>query len=316
MGGVAASRGSRHDQHLREATWLDLPRDRANVARIEPPIWHWQVPLARPGVEVEAYLGSFDADRVTQDALLVMEYPDRLILAVADGVTPTSATPTVGDTDGARHAARVVLEHVRAAPPSADLTRVLRTANGSLFERFGPAVRSDLHPRDRPQAAAVVLALVLSGDGTVRRIDSARAADCEIWVRGGGAWSHQSPRVMLKEGPRTLLEQWDEAHPSATYQERIAEEMRVLRDRSQWNLTALGRFERPKVDVPLATDDFDELVLVTDGANVASAASGLVSEPRDWMAGLRRSEADVRPPGRRHSDVGMLHLRVTRRCGR
>jgi len=309
MGGVAASCDSTHDPHLREASWLDLPRARADVAGGQPPVWRWQVPLARPDIRVDAYLGSFDAGHVTQDALLVMEYPDRIILAVADGVTPTTATPAVDDTDGARYAARVVLDHVRAAPPSADLTRVLLTANGTLFERFGPIVRRDLHPRDRPQAAAVVLTIGFAPDGTVRRIDSARAADCEIWVRRHAVWSLQSPRVMLKDGPRALLEQWDAAHPDATYQDRIAEEMRILRDRSQWNLTALGRFERPKVDAPRISDDFDEIVLVTDGANVARAAAARPSEPHDWMAELRWSEARARPPGRRHSDVAMLHLR-------
>jgi len=309
MGGVAASCDSRHDPHLREASWLDLPRVRENVAGVEPPIWRWQVPLRSPGVRIDAYLGSFDADHVTRDALLVMEYPDRIILAVADGVTPTDATPVVDDTDGAWYAARVVLDHVRAAPPSADLTRVLRTANGSLFERFGPIARRDLHPRDRPQAAAVVLTLELDDDGMVRQIDSARAADCEIWVRRHAVWSLQSPRVMLKERPRELLEEWDASHPDATYQDRIAEEMRILRDRSQWNLTALGRFERPKVDAPRISGDFDELVLVTDGANVARAAAASLSGPHDWMAELRRSEERARPPGRRHNDVAMLHLR-------
>jgi hypothetical protein len=311
MGGMAASCYSTHDPHLREASWLDLPRDRENIAPVGPPIWRWNVPLTGARVEIDAYLGSFDEERATRDALLVMEYPDRHIVAVADGVTPTDTTPAIDDTDGARHAAHVVLDHVRAAPPSADLTRVLLTANGSLFERFGPIARRDLRPRDRPQAAAIVLALRLS-DACVVRIDSARAADCEIWVRRGVSWSLQSPRVMLKDGPRTLLAQWDAEHPHATYQERIAEEMSILGDRSQWNLTALGRFERPKIDSPSISDSFDELVLVTDGANVARFASGPMSEPRDWMAELRRAEAGARPPARRHSDVAMLHVRALR----
>lgn len=307
MSGYAASCDPTRDPHLREASWLDLPRDRENIASVGPPIWRWKVPLTSASVEVDAYLGSFDEERATQDALLVIEYPDRLVLGVADGVTPTDATPAIEDTDGARYAAHVVLDHVRAAPSSAQLRWVLRTANDSLFERFGPIARRDLRPRDRPQAAAVVLALRASDAGMVR-IDSARAADCEIWVRHGAFWSLQAPRVMLKEGPRMLLAQWDAAHPDATYRERIAEEMRILRDRSQWNLTALGRFERPKIDSPSISGDLDQLVLVTDGANVARFASGPTSEPRDWMAGLRKAEA-AHPPGRRHKDVAMLHLR-------
>lgn len=309
MSGTAASCDSMHDPHLREASWCDLPRDRENIASVGPPIWRWRVPVQTTGIEVDAYLGSFDSARASQDALLVMEYPDRIILAVADGVTPTDRTPRIEGVDGAQHAARTVLNHVRAAPRSAELRRILLIANGSLLARFGPAVRHDLHPRDRPQAAVVVLALALAADGRVRQIASARAADCEIWVLRRSTWSLQSPRVMLKEGPRTLLEQWDAAHPDAGYQERIAEEMRILRDRSQWNLTALGRFERPKIESPPISDDFDELVLVTDGAQVARVASGPLSEPPDWMAELRRSEARHRPPGHGHSDVAMLHLR-------
>lgn len=309
MGGVAASCDSTHDPHLREASWLDLPRAREDVACGEPPVWRWRVPLARPDVVIDAYLGSFDADHPTQDALLVVEYPDRIILAVADGVTPTDRTPVVGDTDGARYAARAVLEHVLAAPPTADLTRVLRTANTTLFERFGPMVRRDLHPRDRPQAATVVLALDRTAAGTVAAVACARAADCEVWIRRRDVWSSQSPRSMLNDDTRTLLAQWDAANPEATYQERIAEEMRILRDRSQWNLTALGRFERPKIDAPEIRADFDELVLVTDGAGLAGLASGPTSEPHEWMAQLRRSEARDRPRARRNADVAMLHLR-------
>ena len=309
MGGVAASCDSRHDPHLREASWLDLPRAGTNVAAVGPPVWSWRIPLARPELGITGYLGSFDEGRATQDALLAMEYPERIILAVADGVTPTDRTPVVGGTDGARYAAHVVLEHVLAAPSTADLTRVLQTANTTLFERFGPMARHDLHPRDRPQAATVVLAVDLTRAGTVAGVACARAADCEVWIRRGDVWSAQSPRSMLKDDTRTLLAQWDAANREATYQERIAEEMRILRDRSQWNLTALGRFERPKIDAPEIAGDFDELALVTDGARLAGFASGPTSEPHEWMAQLRRSEARVRPPARRHADVAMLHLR-------
>lgn len=311
MSGTAAScdaSDTRHDRHLREASWLDLPRDRTNIATVGPPIWHWNVATRAPGIEVEAYLGSFDGSRDTQDAILVMEYPDQIILAVADGVTPTDETPTLEGIDGARYAARLVLDHVRAAPPSADLTRVLLTANTGLLERFGPAVMQQLHPRDRPQAAVVVLSLHVTDDGTVRRIDSARAADCEIWVRRGPTWSLQSPRSMLRKGPRALLDDWDAAHPDASHLERIAEEKRILRDRSQWNLTALGRFERPKIDVPEVAQDIDELVLVTDGASL-SRFGDVSSGPHAWMPDLRATEARGRPPGRRHSDVAMVHLR-------
>ena len=309
MSGTAASCDSMHDPHLREASWCDLPRDRENIAPVGPPIWRWPVPLTVPALQVTAYLGASERARHSQDALLVMEYPGRVILAVTDGATPTDETPTVGDVDGARHAARTVLEHLSAAPPSSALGRVFLTANEALLHRFGPASENGLHARDRPQAAAIAVALTLAADGATTEVETARAADCEVWVRRDGVWLLQSPRSMLKDGPRILLERWDVTHPDATYQDRIAEEKRILPDRSQWNLTALGRFERPKIDAPTVDHDFDELVLVTDGVDVARFPDGPPPDPRDWMVELRASEARGRPPRRRHSDVAMLHLR-------
>lgn len=311
MGGAAASCEATYGQHLREASWLDLRRDRENVTSSGPPIWRWDVPMRTPGTRVEAYLGPFDRERDSQDALVVMEYPDRIILAVADGVTPTDRTPAVDGVDGARYAASTVLEHVRAAPPSADLRRAFLTANAALLREFGAVARPELRARDRPQAAAIALAVEISPDGAVGHVDSARAADCEIWVRTGRGWELQSPCTMLKDGPRALLDKWDTDHPDASYQQRIREEMRILRDRSQWNLTALGRFERPKIDVPAVRGDFDELLVVTDGANLARLGERPSSGPRQWMPDLRASEAESRPPARPHTDVAMLHLR----CG-
>ena len=67
MSGTAASCDPTHDPHLREASWLDLPRDREDIASVGPPVWRWTVPLTTAGVEIDAYLGSFDEQRDTQD---------------------------------------------------------------------------------------------------------------------------------------------------------------------------------------------------------------------------------------------------------
>lgn len=309
MSGAAASCDSVHDPHLRAASWLQVPDDRVDVADGEPPIWRWPVPLEAGGIEITAYLGSFDNTREPQDALLVLEHPRRIVLAVADGVTPTERTPEVGNIDGAQFAARTVLEHVRGAPRSWPLGDVFRTANDALLRRFGPVSGRVLHERDRPQTAALAVALGLPAGGGVDVLDAARAADCEVWERHGGTWSQRSEVPLLKRGARVRLQRWDTQYPDASHQLRIVEENRFLWDRSQWNLTALGRFERPKVDAPDIDPGFDELVLVTDGADVGRYGAAPPFDPCDWLAQLRAFERRGRPPGRRHSDVAMLHLR-------
>lgn len=298
------------DPHLREASWLELDRDAVNIASTGPPIWRWTVPLRRSGLVVEAYRGTFDEHRESQDAVLVMEYPDRLILAVADGATPTHRTPNIGDIDGAQYAAFAVLEQIRAAPPDAHLGRVLHTVNCILLDRFGHGRHADLHPRDRPQAAVVAASIRLSSEGGLDHVQLARAADCEAWVRRRSAWSLETSTPMLTEGPRLALARWDDANPDAPYEERIAHEHGLVGDRSRWNVTALGRFDRAKIESLDVAGELDELVLVTDGADCARFAAAPPSSARGWLAGLRQSEAVHRPHGRRHADVAMLHLTV------
>lgn len=297
---------------VREASWLDLDRDAVNVATAGPPIWRWTVPLCAPDLVVEAYHGAFDERHRSRDALLVVEYPERLILAVADGATPTRRTPRVGDLDGAMYAACAVLEQIRAAPPSADPGRVLHVANGWLFERFGPHRRDDLHPRDRPQAAVAVTSVGLSSDGSVRSLDVARAADCEVWLQTPEGWSPATPTPMLTEAPRRSLEQWDRAHATATYAERIDHEIRILDDRSRWNVTALGRFDRAKIESISLRPEVRQLSLVTDGARLSRFEGGPPDATSVWMQRLRQWERATRSPNQQHDDVAMLVLRRLR----
>lgn len=301
------------DPHLREASWLHSgrPAGAENITASRPPILRWPVPIEAPGIEVEANLGAF-ADHVdSQDAILVMEYPDRIVLAVADGVTPTSVTPMVDGGDGAQFAARTVLDHVRRAPPEADLGRVLHDANRLLVSRFGTGPGSGLRPRDRPQAAVVVARIVLSHGHAIERVDVARAADCDVWTRRGRRWSLATPTPMLTPGPREALERWDAAHPDATSDERIEEEIRLLDDRSRWNLTALGRFERPRIESLVIPVGFDEVMLVTDGADIARlGVSPPPPDARRWLVELRELERRHRPHNQPHSDVAMLRLEV------
>ncbi len=304
-----ATSGALGDPYVREASWLDLDRNAVDIAAPGPPIWRWTVPLRTPGLAVEAYHGAFDADRVSRDALLVVEYPHRLILAVADGATPTRRTPRVGDMDGATYAACAVLEQIRAAPPAADLGRVLHAANARLLERFGPQRRGDLHPRDRPQAAVAVASVGLSPTGSVTSVDVARAADCEVWGRRPDGWSLATSTPMIEDAPRHALERWDETNATATYDERIEHEIRLLDDRSRWNLTALGRFDRPKIETMQLEPDLAQLSLVTDGGNLSRFVPRPPDDTRNWLIGLRRRELAVRPRNQQHDDVALLVLR-------
>lgn len=308
MCGATAWKPPSNSECVREASWLDLPRNQRNVADHGPPIWHWRVPLRTPSVRVDAYLGPHREGRPTQDKLLVVEYPDRLILAAADGVTPTEATPRVGELDGARYAARLVLSHVCAAPPSRKLASVFVAANAALLDEFVHRPRADLPERDRPQAAAVAVSLRLGSDATVEEVDCARAADCEIAVRRHDGWTRIAPEPMLPDDVQASLDRWDREHPDATYRQRIQAENQILRDWSQWNRTALGRFDRPRLDEPAVPADFVELLLATDGAGLSRFDTSLPGGPRSLMPNLRSAEAASRPRGRPHSDVAVLHV--------
>ncbi|HEX6257325.1 MAG TPA: hypothetical protein VFZ70_16070 [Euzebyales bacterium] len=308
MGGFAASCDP-SSVHVREASWLARVRRLRNIASSGPPILQWDVPMRSSGVQVRAYQGSHAPDRPTQDEVLVLEYPNRIILAVADGVTPTDVTPGAQGLDGARYAARRVLSHLCAAPPSRDPAFVFHAVNRSLFEEFDHHIRDGFHGRDRPQAAAVALSLEVADDGMITRTNSALAADCDIAVRYGKEWSRVRTERMLHEGVEAQLARWDIENPAATYQDRIAEEKLILRDRSQWRRTALGRFDRAALGEPPVPPDFDEVLLATDGADLSSSRHVLPADPRTLMEELRTREAAERPPGRRHSDVALVHLR-------
>jgi hypothetical protein len=309
MGGFAASCDP-SSAHVREASWHTRARERRNVATDGPPIWQWGVPMRSSGVHVRAYQGSHADDRPTQDELLVLEYPNRIILAVADGVTPTVVTPGTDGLDGASYAARRVLTHLCAAPPSRDPAFVFHAVNRSLFDEFDHRIRGRLHGRDRPQAAAAALNLEMADDGAVISARTALAADCDIAVRRGDQWSRVPTEPMLHDTVKAQLARWDIEHRDASYQDRIAEEKLILRDRSQWHRTALGRFDRAALDQPAVPPDFDEVLLATDGAHLSSYGQALPDDPRTLMGGLRAREAIEQPPGRGHSDVAMVHLRL------
>lgn len=308
MDGIVAAFEQLDSAHLREASWLDRERDKQNVASTGPPIWRWSVPLAAPGLRVDAYLGSALRENLSQDALVVAEGQHRIVLGVADGVTPTARTPAVDGRDGARFAACTVLAQVARAVSGDALHAAFLVANEALITQFA-ATATRLDQRDRPQAAAIAAALDVTRDGTIADMSVVRAADCDVWTRTGRRWSLVSTTPMFTEQTRRDLELWAKRNPGATLAERLEMERKVITRYACWNLTALGRFEKPKLQCRAVEADFDDLVLVTDGSDVRRAVADGLSEPHDWLTGLRSWEASNRPSYKRHDDVAMLHLR-------
>lgn len=293
---------------VREASWLarSCGRPRVNVARGGPEILFTRVSMRTRAVVVDSYIGSA-GDGPGRDALLVLEHADRVILAVADGVTPTANTPRVGILDGAQHAAQTVLKHIGGAGQEADIRRPLLTANTVLLKQFGGRISNGSHPRDYPQAA-VVAASIPTSRAASDQVAITRAGDCDAWIRAGERWTLKTPTPMLREKSRTALGRWDAAHPRATCAERIQEEMRVL-TRSSWNVTPLGRFERPDIEHVTVASGFDAIALVTDGVEMHRFNGDPPVDPRDWLPDVDSSEPYAGPLGRRRDDVALLHLR-------
>lgn len=302
-----------------------------------PGIQQWSVQLSAPDLELDAYLGSYTIEAGSQDALVAIERSDELILAVADGVTPTQETPRVtaadvgaaGDDpewadgfDGAEFAARRALQEVLADGGETPPQHVLRCANTAIREETA-ALRHGLRPRDLPQAAvALARAERNPFDGSwVLRL--ARAADCDVWVRGQCDYSHiraAKPfpdgwvRItdwpMLLAATRKAMSDWDQSSHDATCEQRLERERRLgLDERTKWHTTALGRFQHVSLQATTVRGHLTDIVVATDGARLPEC-DWEHYDPDKWVTVLRDWELRHLPPNRQHSDVGMLWLRL------
>lgn len=307
MSGVVAASDSHDAGSVREAPWLSHDRRRVNIVRKGPPIWRWRVPIRVRRARLEAYEGAKGDGMPGRDALLVLEYSDHLVLAVADGVTPTDATPRAGSLDGARHAVHFVLRQIIAAGPDTDPHEALRIANDRLLDEFARP-GSTLHDRDLPQAA-VVIAVIPGRVTTPSSVIVARAGDCNVWMRRGDRWTLKTPMPLLTEDARAALVAWDAANHDAPRQKRIEEEKRILDD-SSWNVTPVGRFREPKFERHIVTSEIDAIALVTDGVDMARFGGRPPLDPRKWLPDVEASEPCIGSLGGRRDDVALLHLRL------
>lgn len=289
------------------ASW-HIPTDSVNVAGQGPSLTHWDVSSATDGLEISAYLGNARAAVDTQDALVVCRDGERMVLGVADGVTPTSRTPDVEGSDGARFAALHVLKQVSVARSTVGLDELFRDVNNTLYARFGDLLSADLSARDLPQAAAAAVEVVVLPDGSVKRIAAVRAGDCDIWWRRGTVWTREYQQQMLVGEVRQWLAIYDMSNPGASCDERVLEETRWLNDAAYWNTTALGRFSNAKIEHFDVPPDVDELVVATDGARFEHFVERGGRDLAGWMRQLRMWERARSSDAPRHDDVALLSL--------
>jgi serine/threonine protein phosphatase PrpC len=237
------------------------------------------------------------AGAASQDGQLV--WPDvardRLRVAVLDGVTPTRNTRTVAGVAGAMYAAAVARLALQQA--GCELEECLLAANRHLHERG--LARS----RDQLQTCATVADVFPDG-----RVEVVRAGDCEAWARTAEGWVPLGCGTALTPSVAQAWDEWQRTNASVSRETRHVAEEQFLGRREAWTSTALGRFERPRIQRFSATGVY-ELVLASDGARLSEP---VLDELPEWISGLRaweRRRAGLGRAGEKvHDDVTVLRL--------
>jgi hypothetical protein len=276
-----------------------------NIASTGPALVRWTASLPGTTWMLEAHLGSFRADKPSQDGLVAVERSAGTRLVVADGVTPTRQAPSIAEMDSARYASQFVLHSIASSPDG--LVPAFHAANNELVRTFSAPEYSHLLDRDRPQSAVAAADVLFDDNGQIARLSVVRAADCVVWTKSDGRWRLVTLTPMLRAEARNALDQWDETHPDAVIDERIAHETLIL-DADSWNVTALGRFANLRLEHVEITGTVDELLLATDGARLTGTIlnHGTLDS---WLAGLRTWERTAGPLHRAHSDVAVIRLK-------
>jgi hypothetical protein len=251
---------------------------------------------ASMGWRIEAWEAP-SAGAASQDGQLV--WPDaardRLRVAVLDGVTPTENTRSVVGVAGAMYAAAVA--RLALQQPDHDLEDCLLAANGHLHDRR--LERS----RDQLQTCATVVDVFPDG-----RVEAVRAGDCEAWARTADGWVPLGSGAALTAPVAAAWDEWQRANGAVSRATRHEAEERFLGRPEAWTSTALGRFERPRIQRFSATG-VHELVLASDGARLSEP---VLDELPEWLDGLRsweRRRAGLGRAGEKvHDDVTVLRL--------
>lgn len=214
-----------------------------------------------------------------QDSWLVWPLaPDRLRLAVIDGVTPWRARSYAG-VDAARYAAGLTRVALSSRAP---LREAMRAANSALYDP-GLAV-------SRSAAMAAMVGVDLTVLDNRLLVSAAAAADCEAWVLGAeGGWRLLAGGRGITATARARWASWLDDHPEAGFDERTEAESAALAGRDAWASTALGRFPEPLLE-EAATEFVGGIVLASDGARLSREALSDLSTHLDAVMGA--SERD------------------------
>lgn len=210
-----------------------------------------------------------------QDAWLVLPGAEVLRIAVVDGVTPHVDGGTHGGADSAVYGAGVL----RAALHDLDqsIETGARAANDHLVD---PEIGNT---RARPQAAFAAVDLDQQG-----RLVGARGADCEVWVRRGGAWESLTPGDMLTPAGRAVAIDWAAANDGTVLQDWVEPGSDHYGDPSLWHTTAIGRFTDPKLE-SVSAEGVEAVVVASDGALLDADR---VAHLEEWMTMLLAEQHD------------------------
>jgi len=199
-------------------------------------------------------------------------------------------------TDEPRYATGVLRAALREDTSAA---AAAEAANALLFDasRVG----------NRAQASTAAVVATITRHGTEVLVAGHGAA----FTLRAGDWFALAPGDPRTDEADAAWRGWAAEHPEATQADRAAARLRILDDPDAWRNPAVGAFERLRPVVATIDNDWDELVLATDGARLDPSLLGRLES---WIAGLRawesqhevalgRGGADV------HADVTVIRAR-------
>jgi hypothetical protein len=231
-----------------------------------------------------------------QDDVLVSGRETYARLAAIDGVTPVEGALSPLDTDQARYAAAIV----RAALADEGTA-------GDALAAAGRFLHDARLPNSRSQAAAAVVAATISRHG----MEIAVAGDCAAYLRRADTWFEIGAIDALTPEANSRWRDWVSQHPDATRAEHHAAEIDLVGSPDDWQNPAVGAFPAAKPQIAFLDNDWDELVLTTDGSRLDVSLLGRLES---WLTGLRDwEEAHASELGRGgakvHDDVTVIRAR-------
>jgi hypothetical protein len=230
--------------------------------------------------------------RPSEDSWLVATRPDTLRLAVIDGSTaPPDALGRAG-VDPAAWAAGILRTTLINGQ---DVTEAIKDANSYLYQ---PELRS------QAQSMATVLVAELDRRGLLTLV---RGGNCEAWLRSHGNWRS----LFGPQWPEEVLSRhldWLSDNRDATPELVSAQEETHFGHPDAWVSVPPGRFAEVKLETLTLNEEWDELVIATDGARLTKERiedlDSWLSHIREWEALARKSYAVEK----RHDDISVIRL--------